>query len=257
MLSWCEWCRRLGFFRPSRTGRLVDTRPEDPLALTLLGPGDPFPPPERASREGLLAVGGDLSPSRLLQAYRLGIFPWYEAGGPVLWWSPDPRMVLDPAALRVARSLRAVIRKRTYSTTFDTAFRRVVNECAVAPRREGPGSWITPEVEVGYLALHDLGYAHSVETWQAGELVGGLYGVLLGRCFFGESMFATSSDASKVALVSLAAELVRRGVTVIDCQVTSGHLASLGAEEMPRAEFLRRLEEGLRLPEIRGSWATS
>jgi leucyl/phenylalanyl-tRNA--protein transferase len=229
--------------------------PCDDESVFLLRDGGAFPAPELARRDGLLAVGGTVTVARLLEAYRQGIFPWYEAGGPVLWWSPDPRLVLDPNSLTVSRSLRATLRKATFTTTVDTAFRRVVHGCAATPRKDGPGSWITPEVEAAYTALHVLGYAHSVETWQRDELVGGLYGVLLGRCFFGESMFSRRPDASKVALVSLAGELLRRGVNLIDCQVATPHLASLGATEIPRAEFLRRLGEGLKLPEIRGTWA--
>jgi leucyl/phenylalanyl-tRNA--protein transferase len=216
-----------------------------------------FPPPEWAREDGLLAVGGDLSVERLLEAYRQGIFPWYEAGGPVLWWCPDPRLVLDPADLRVSRSLRAVLRKGTYSTTFDTAFRRVIRACALSPRKEGPGTWITPEVEAAYTGLSEQGYAHSVETWFEGELVGGLYGVLLGRCFFGESMFSRRDDASKVALVALAETLLARDVRLIDCQVASAHLLSLGAVLIPRKEFLRRLGEALAFPTPRESWSGS
>jgi len=208
-----------------------------------------------ARGDGLLAVGGDLSAPRLLEAYRNGIFPWFEAGGPVLWWSPDPRLVLDPAALRVSRSLRSVIRKGVFTTTFDTDFRAVVRACASAPRKDGLGTWITLEVAAGYAALHDLGYAHSVEVRQGrGDLAGGLYGVLLGRCFFGESMFSRRADASKVALVSLAGALLERDVGLIDCQVSSTHLVGLGAVPIPRAEFLRRLREALAFPAALGPW---
>jgi leucyl/phenylalanyl-tRNA--protein transferase len=228
------------------------TRDDRPVYL--LGADPVFPPPELARGDGLLAVGGDLSVARLLEAYRNGIFPWSEPGEPLLWWSPDPRLVLDPAALRVSRSLRAVLRKGTYSTTFDTAFRRVVRACADTPRKEGPGTWISPEIEEGYTGLFERGYAHSVETWHGGDLVGGLYGVLLGRCFFGESMFAARPDASKVALVRLADALLARDVHLIDCQVPSDHLLSLGASLIPRAEFLRRLRDALTLPTPLGSW---
>jgi leucyl/phenylalanyl-tRNA--protein transferase len=205
-----------------------------------------FPPPERAGKEGLVAVGGDLSVERLLEAYRQGIFPWYAEGDPILWWCPDPRLVLEPDALKVSRCLRAVIRRGVYSVRFDTAFARVIHACATTPRRDEPGTWIHSEVEAAYTALHEQGYAHSVETWHDGELIGGLYGVSLGRCFFGESMFSHRADASKVALVALVDHLKARGVELIDCQVPSEHLMSLGATAIPRAEFLRRLREALR-----------
>lgn len=229
----------------------------DDLRIPFLGDDDPLPPPERARPDGLLAAGGSITPARLLEAYREGIFPWYEAGGPVLWWSPDPRLVLEPSAMRVSRSLRAVIRKQVYETRFDSAFREVVRACANVPRADGSGTWITAEVEDGYTALHELGHAHSVESWHDGQLAGGLYGVLLGRCFFGESMFARRPDASKVALAALAAELTRRGVTMIDCQVVSAHLLSLGAVPIPRAEFLRRLRESLADPCDPGRWSNT
>jgi leucyl/phenylalanyl-tRNA---protein transferase len=213
-----------------------------------------FPPPEKARGDGLLAVGGDLSVPRLLEAYRSGIFPWFDPGEPILWWCPDPRLVLDPAELRVSRSLRATLRKGTYRVSFDVAFARVIRGCAAAPRPGQEGTWITPEVEAAYAALHEQGYAHSVETWAGAELAGGLYGVQLGPCFFGESMFALRPDASKVALVALADDLRSRGIGLIDCQVTTGHLLSLGAREIPRAEFLRRLREAPDDPIPRGSW---
>jgi len=235
----------------------VDGSSDDIGPVAFLGEKDPLPSPERAGPDGLLAVGGDLSAGRLLAAYRAGIFPWYEPGGPVLWWSPDPRLVLDPADLRVSRSLRALIRRKVYATTFDTAFREVIRGCATASRKDEHGTWITPEVEAGYSELHELGYAHSVETWREGELVGGLYGVLLGRCFFGESMFARQANASKVALVALAGELIRRQIHLIDCQVASEHMLGLGAALIPRVEFLMRLREALEFPDDRGKWSVS
>jgi leucyl/phenylalanyl-tRNA--protein transferase len=209
-----------------------------------------------ARADGLLAVGGELSPSCLLAAYRHGVFPWYEAGEPILWWSPDPRLILEPAQLKIARSLRAVIRKRRYTITFDTAFAAVIHACARAPRRGEPGTWIHPEVETAYTALHTFGYAHSVESWDSGTgtLAGGLYGVMLGRCFFGESMFSFRPDASKAALAALAEYLIARDVGLIDCQVTSAHLKSLGAREIPRAEFLQRLAAALCFPTDRQPW---
>ena len=234
---------------------LGETLSDDDRPIDRLGNAPAFPPPELARADGLLAVGGDLSAPRLLEAYRNGIFPWFDAEGPILWWSPDPRLVLDPAGLRVSRSLRAVLRKGTYTTTLDSAFHRVIRACSATPRGDGLGTWITAEVEAGYSSLHDLGYAHSVETWHGGELVGGLYGVLLGRCFFGESMFSRRTDASKVALVTLADALLAREVRLIDCQVSSPHLISLGAEAIPRAVFLSRLREALRFASVLGSWS--
>jgi leucyl/phenylalanyl-tRNA--protein transferase len=232
-------------------------QPPDDRPVYFLDERPVFPPPELARGDGLLAVGGDLAVPRLLEAYRNGIFPWYEEGEPILWWSPDPRLVLVPDEFRASRSLRAVLRKGTYEVTFDTTFARVIRACAATPRKHEDGTWITPEVEASYTALHDLGFAHSVETWSRGELVGGLYGVHLGRCFFGESMFALRPDASKVALAALVDVLRSRETHLIDCQVTSEHLLSLGAREVPRAEFLRRLREALRHPTRRERWPRS
>jgi leucyl/phenylalanyl-tRNA--protein transferase len=212
--------------------------------IPLLGPGDAFPPVERALRRpnGLLAAGADLSPARLLDAYSRGIFPWYGPGEPVLWWSPDPRMVLEPGAIRVRRSLQKVLRNRPHAVRFDTAFRSVMEACA-APRDSQAGTWIVPEMIEAYCRLHELGWAHSVETWVDGELAGGLYGVAMGRMFFGESMFSRTRDASKLALVHLARTLQADGFGLIDCQMSTAHLASLGAREIPRREFTRRVTE--------------
>jgi leucyl/phenylalanyl-tRNA--protein transferase len=229
----------------------MDTDASEPVVLP------PFPPHEEADADGLLAVGGDLSVPRLLAAYRQGVFPWYEAGDPILWWSPDPRMILEPTALKIARSLRALIRKGRYTITFDTVFQEVIHACATTPRRGEPGTWIHPEIEASYGALHDLGYAHSVEAWEGKILVGGLYGVELGRCFFGESMFSRRSDASKVALAALADRLAACSFDLIDCQVSSPHLEGLGARAVPRAEFLRRLEAALAYPTRRARWPAS
>jgi leucyl/phenylalanyl-tRNA--protein transferase len=217
-----------------------------------LRPGDPptaFPPVETAlaDPDGLLCAGGDLSPERLLEAYRRGIFPWFSAGQPILWWSPDPRTVLYPDELRVSRSLAKALRNRGYETSMDRGFTEVLEHCADRALRP-EGTWITPQMKEAYQRLHQLGFAHSVETWEAGRLVGGLYGVALGRAFFGESMFSTARDASKVALCALAASLRERGYRFIDCQLASEHLMKLGARSMPRTEFLRELAAAINGP---------
>jgi leucyl/phenylalanyl-tRNA--protein transferase len=201
-----------------------------------------FPPVETALSDppGLLAAGGDLSPEWLLAAYRRGIFPWYTANQPILWWSPDPRLVLIPGELRITRSLRRTLRQQRFEVRFDTAFAAVVAACA-EPRVPDIGTWITAEMRDAYLRMHELGYAHSVESWVGDELVGGLYGLALGRAFFGESMFSRRPDASKVALAHLACYLERQDFAVIDCQMTTAHLLSLGAREMPRSDFCERI----------------
>jgi len=214
-----------------------------------------FPPPERAGEGGLLAIGGDLRPERLLAAYRHGVFPWpwYEHQ-PMLWWCPDPRFVLYPTELRVSRSLAQRLRSDRFDVRLDTAFAAVVESCATTPRREGPGTWITPAMHDAYVRLHELGYAHSVESWRDGELCGGLYGVALGGVFFGESMFHRAADASKVAFVTLVRQLHTWGFRLIDCQLETAHLASLGARAVPRALFLSQLESALALPSRPGPW---
>lgn len=191
---------------------------------------------------GLLAVGGDLSSDRLLSAYRRGIFPWYSEDQPILWWSPDPRCVLFPEDLKVSRSLRATLRKDRFQVSLDRAFRQVMAGCA-GPRQGQPGTWVTPELIEAYDRLHRLAYAHSVECWRDGRLVGGLYGVALGRVFFGESMFAQEADASKVCLVHLVSHLRDRDFTLIDCQVPTPHLERLGAVTIPRTRFIQMLKE--------------
>jgi len=238
-----------------------------------------FPPLRAARADGLLAVGGDLSEARLVAAYRRGIFPWYESGGPPLWWSPDPRCVLFPQRLKVSRSLARRLRRGDFDCTLDAAFERVISACA-APRAgkrgggdgggdgdgdgggdggdNGGGTWLTPDMMRAYTALHRRGIAHSAEAWRGGpggELVGGLYGVALGGVFFGESMFSRESDASKVALARLVECLRAWGFALIDCQVTSPHLLRLGAEEIARAEFIARLQAALKLPGKPGNWA--
>lgn len=215
----------------------------------------PFPPVASALPEpnGLLAAGGDLSPKRLLDAYSRGIFPWFNEGEPILWWSPNPRMVLFPAELRISRSLRKTLNRHAFEVRADTAFRQVMEGCA-APRRGQGGTWITPAMIRAYTQLHELGFAHSVETWVEGRLTGGLYGVALGKVFFGESMFSRQSDASKIALAHLVRQLSRWGVKMIDCQMKTSHLASLGAREIPREEFIRKLEQWANLPGKIGKW---
>jgi leucyl/phenylalanyl-tRNA--protein transferase len=220
-----------------------------------LAPEQPFPPVHRALREpnGLLAAGGDLSFERLIAAYRQGIFPWYGEGQPVLWWSPDPRMVLYPREIEVSRSLRKRLRKRDFQVRVDTCFVRVMRACA-EPRAGQGGTWITEEMLEAYASLHAAGMAHSVETWTEGELTGGLYGVALGRVFFGESMFSRASDASKIALVHLARQLERWNFGIVDCQMATAHLASLGAREIPRKDFVRALSELVNYPTRTGKW---
>jgi leucyl/phenylalanyl-tRNA--protein transferase len=214
-----------------------------------------FPPVETALRSpnGLLAAGGDLSVPRLLAAYRHGIFPWFNAGEPILWWSPDPRMVLVPGEERVTRSLAKRIRNAGFDVRVDTAFAEVMRACA-EPREGAGGTWISPAMVAAYSRLFDAGYAHSVETWRDGALVGGLYGVAIGRMFYGESMFSRAADASKVALVRLARQLQQWEFGLIDCQMETSHLASLGARTLPRAEFTARLAELVNLPHHPGPW---
>ncbi len=216
----------------------------------------PFPPPQRALRHpnGLLAAGGDLSPQRLLSAYRQGIFPWYSEGEPILWWSPDPRMVLFPEEVKISRSLAKVLRNREYEIRFDTAFEEVLAGCA-APREDQAGTWITPEMHAAYSEMHRLGYAHSAETWIGGKLAGGLYGVALGAVFFGESMFSRERDASKIALVALTRHLAALGFRLIDCQMHTDHLASLGARTIARRDFSQLLGELINYARSPGRWA--
>ena len=213
-----------------------------------------FPPPEYADPSGLLAVGGDLSNERLLEAYRLGIFPWYSDDQPILWWSPDPRLVLDLKDFKISRSLRKTLKKEVFQITFDHAFEEVIRACASVPREAQNGTWITDEMEKAYIKLHGLGYAHSVESWFGGKLAGGLYGVSLGKCFFGESMFHLKTDASKVALATLVETLKSWDFHFIDSQMTTEHMLSLGAKELPRRIFLKRLQLALRYPTRRWRW---
>jgi leucyl/phenylalanyl-tRNA--protein transferase len=204
-----------------------------------------FPPPHLAIKEGLLAVGGDLSTDRLLLAYRSGIFPWYSPGDPILWWSPDPRLVLYPDELRISKSLRKVIKRKRFRITFDKAFDAVIQACADAKRAYGEGTWITVEMKDAYCELHRRGYAHSVEAWQGDTLAGGLYGISIGRVFFGESMFSRVSNASKVAFVTLVENLKQHNFKLIDCQVRTDHLIRFGAREIPRKVFLEQVEKAV------------
>ena len=213
-----------------------------------------FPSPRLATPEGILAVGGDLSLERLLLAYSQGIFPWFSDEEPLLWWSPDPRLVLYPEELKVSKSLKKIIKQGRFHITADTAFDRVIKACSSVKRKNNEGTWIVDEMIKAYSLLHEAGFVHSIEAWYQGELVGGLYGVSLGRCFFGESMFTRASNASKTAFVSLVEYLNRFSFDLIDCQVTTNHLLSLGAREIPRSLFLEQLQESLKIPAMKGKW---
>lgn len=224
----------------------------------LISPSDTsyeFPDVSLALEEpnGLLAIGGDLSPPRLLSAYRHGIFPWFNPGEPILWWSPNPRSVLFPEKIHISRSLRKTINKNLFTLTTDLAFDEVLQSCQ-APRVTQQGTWITAEMRIAYGKMHELGHAHSVECWQNNELVGGLYGVAIGRVFFGESMFSKVSNASKVALVFLADKLQQWNYQLIDCQVRSEHLDSLGAEDVPREQFCTMLKKLCNEPVADQAW---
>jgi leucyl/phenylalanyl-tRNA--protein transferase len=226
------------------------------MPLYLLSDAILFPPAEHAE-DGLLAVGGDLSPERLLTAYAQGIFPWYREGEPILWHSPDPRFVLETDRFRIPTNLRKVLRANRFRFTMDIAFERVIDGCAVAPRPGQRGTWITEEMREAYVRLHELGFAHSVEAWKdgdGGELAGGIYGISLGGVFFGESMFAKVSNASKTALVALVRQLQRWGIELIDCQIYTPHLARFGAESVSRADYLESLRAALAKPTRRGRW---
>ncbi|RRN78568.1 leucyl/phenylalanyl-tRNA--protein transferase [Pseudoxanthomonas sp. SGD-10] len=226
----------------------------------LLGPDDPFPPVDQALREpdGLLAIGGDLSPERLLAAYAQGIFPWYSEGQPILWWSPDPRMVFRTDGVRLSTRFRRQLRHSAWQVRADTAFDAVLAACAETPRRGHDGTWILPEMRAAYARLHWLGHAHSIEVVDAGgRLVGGLYGVAVGRMFYGESMFSACSGGSKVALAALAHRLCGWGWPLLDAQVENPHLVSLGGERWPRPRFQAELSRLTALPGMVGSWTTA
>ncbi len=224
------------------------------MAIFLLSDRPDFPPPYLSQSNGLLAAGGDLSLERLIAAYRNGIFPWYGEGEPILWWSPDPRLVLFPKKLHISRSLRRVLRKKAFSVTLDTAFREVITACARVRLEAGGETWIDQDMIEAYCRLHEYGLAHSVETWQGGNLCGGLYGVALGKCFFGESMFTRVPNASKAALVFLVGQLLEWSFAMIDCQTTTAHLIRMGAEHIPRSLFLELLDKALKAPARTGRW---
>jgi leucyl/phenylalanyl-tRNA--protein transferase len=214
-----------------------------------------FPGVEHATPEGLLAIGGDLRTERLLAAYRHGVFPWYSEGQPILWWSPDPRTVLFPERLHISRSLKRSLRPDRFAVTFDTCFTTIVRHCA-GPRPQYPegGTWITPAMIEAYTTLHEEGYAHSVETWQEDQLVGGLYGVAIGGAFFAESMFTKVDDASKVAFVTLVRQLSAWSFRIIDCQQSSPHVLRLGAEEIPRRDYVEHVSKAVAQPGRPGPW---
>lgn len=225
------------------------------MRIPMLGGDNVFPPPEQASPEGVVAFGGEPSPERLLLAYSIGIFPWPHRDLPLLWFSPDPRFVLLPERAHVPTSLAKRIRRGEYEVRADTAFREVMEGCAAAPRPGQDGTWIDAQMIDGYTALHRLGFAHSVECYRDGALVGGLYGVSMGRMFTGESMFARAPDASKVAFVTLLGNLLDWGFAFVDCEVETPHLARFGGETWPRRRFLRELDRATAAPSRRGAWA--
>ena len=213
-----------------------------------------FPPPDYADPSGLIAIGGDLSSERLLEAYRVGIFPWYSEDQPLLWWSPDPRFVLELDNFKISRSLQKTLRRGVFHVTFDRVFEDVIAACSAVAREGQSGTWITPEMQQAYIHLHGLGFAHSVESWFEGELVGGLYGVSLGKAFFGESMFHRKNDASKIALAILVEKLKVWGFHFVDSQMTTDHMYRLGAREISRRIFLKKLQSALRHSTKRGKW---
>lgn len=227
------------------------------MAVHFLRPDDLyFPPVEDADAEGLIAVGGALSPDWLLLAYECGIFPWFSEGDPIMWWSPDPRFVLKPSEVKVSKSMRPVLRNTAWRFTLDQAFEQVVARCAQVPRPGQDGTWITAEMQAAYTALHRMGMAHSAEAWYNGALIGGLYGVSIGSAFFGESMFSLVPNASKYAFIHLCRWLASKHFSIVDCQIPSDHLRRMGAYELPRTAFLDRIEWAMERPTLRGMWQT-
>ena len=223
------------------------------MPIFRLGDETTFPSVHLASESGILAIGGDLSPGRLLEAYRQGIFPWFSDGDPIIWWSPNPRFVLFPEELKVSRSMQKALRKNIFRVTYDHNFRKVVTLCQ-KPRRKQKGTWITDDMLEAYCFLHHLGFAHSAEVWYGEELVGGIYGVSLGRCFFGESMFSLMSNASKAALINLVYKLKEVKFEFLDCQVYTAHMENMGARYVHRSEFIDLLDRGLQHETLRGNW---
>lgn len=224
------------------------------MTIFYLNEENVFPPVSFAQKNGILAIGGDLSPARLIAAYEKGIFPWYSQGDPIIWWSPDPRFVIFPEKIKISRSMKQEIRKGTFKITADRAFDQVIKACR-NPRKHESGTWITDDIVKGYTELHKLGYAHSIEAWKDEKLTGGLYGVSLGRCFFGESMFYTEPNSSKAAFITLAEKLASLNFDIIDCQVYTAHLESLGAVEIPREEFIAILNSSLTQETLKGNWS--
>ncbi len=214
-----------------------------------------FPPVEFAEDNGILAIGGDLSPERLLHAYSQGIFPWYSDDDPIIWWSPDPRFVLFPSEIKISKSMRQVLSRKIFNITYDRNFEAVIKGCS-EPRNGQEGTWITDEMLAAYTALHRLGFAHSVEAWDEDGLAGGLYGVSLGRCFFGESMFTSKANASKASFITMSKKLHELGFLIIDCQVYTDHLESLGARSISRHEFINIVNQGLQFDTLRGNWGS-
>ncbi len=223
------------------------------MYIHILGQDLSFPPVTEATREGIVAIGGDLTPKRLLKAYQQGIFPWYCENDPIIWWSPDPRMVIFLRDLHVSRSMQRVIKRKQFLLTYDKEFVRVVKECQKS-RSNQDGTWITRDMVEAYVTLHKLGYAHSVEVWEKNTLAGGIYGVSLGRAFFGESMFTRVNNASKFGLIQLVLDLRKRGYDFLDCQVSSNHLVQLGAAEISRDNFIKCLKKSLKYETLRGKW---
>jgi len=215
-----------------------------------------FPPPHLAREDGLLAIGGDLSQNRLLLAYRMGIFPWFSDDEAIMWWCPDPRLVLYPDELRIPKSLRKVLNKNLFQITVDTAFKEVITECAQVRTEAGEGTWIVEEMIAAYCKLHESGFAHSIEAWYHHKLAGGLYGISMGGCFFGESMFTRVNNASKVTLVFLSEYLKSLSFDIIDCQVTTEHMMRFGARTIPRDFFLNQLQQSITAPDLKGKWVS-
>ncbi len=226
------------------------------MTVYYLGDEPFFPPAEYSDPDGILAVGGDLSPERLIEAYTHGIFPWYSSETPIIWWSPDPRFVIYPGAVKVSKSMKQILRRKTFEIRFDTSFREVITACS-GKRRHEKGTWITAEMIEAYVQMHKLGYAHSIEAWRDGRLMGGLYGISLGGMFFGESMFSRESNASKAAFIVLADNLLRLGFDLIDSQVHTDHMESLGAIEMDRTDFLKLVTDSVQRETISGNWGNN